>query len=273
MNLVAEDLKRRNPGFDGNWHNNPEPEILPGRIDAVSLRSDRLSDLTPLGFTQGLRRLYLFSETEPSAGKPNLLEDLRPLARLINLRELVLQNTRVRNLAPISGLPLRSLFLDGCSVSDLGPLRDMPLERLDVHYAPLSDLTPLRGKKLRTLDLTATKVTDLTPLEGMSLENLGVPYNPVASLEPLRKVELTGSLNLHGTAVKDLSPLRGKSLKEIILLDLGPIDIEVLRDMPLENVLIDYDAAKHKAVLESLTQLKTINYKPVKEFWTGVGKP
>lgn len=91
------------------------------------------------------------------------LEDLRMLTAL---HRLTLYSQRIRDLTPLTGLPLTELRLADNQIISLLPLKDMAtLEVLDLSLNPVSDLRPLaRLHRLRVLDISYTRVTDLTPL-------------------------------------------------------------------------------------------------------------
>jgi Leucine-rich repeat (LRR) protein len=64
------------------------------------------------------------------------VSDLSPLENMTTLRNLVLDETRVTDLAALKGLRLRSLRMYGIRVSDLSPLQGMPLEKLCLDFRP-----------------------------------------------------------------------------------------------------------------------------------------
>jgi len=167
---------------------------------------------------------------------PQFVTDLSPLRALPGLERLLL------NAPP--GVPV--------ALKDLGPLRVLgSLKVLSIHGTSVSDLAPLRGLPLTDLYAGFTKVGDLSPIEGMPLRLLAVQGSPVKSLTPLRGAPLK-ELFIQGTAVSDLSPLK---------------------DSGIENLSADVDAARDRAVLKSMPSLRTINQKPVAEFWAAEPKP
>jgi Leucine-rich repeat (LRR) protein len=115
----------------------------------------------------------------------------------MRLTTLTLQNTGVKDLSPLKGMPLKWLDLAGSrGVSDISPLRGLPLEYLNLSGLPVSDLSLLAGRKsLKHLLLDSVPVSDLTPLRG-----LGVTH-----------------LSIWGTKVTDLGPLKGLPLKSLRL--------------------------------------------------------
>jgi len=153
------------------------------------------TDVTDNGFRQlsslaGLTRL--------SIAGPNVTDDvLREVGRLTRLEEIVLEQTAVRDLSPLTGLAvLKSLDLWAVAVSDLSPLAKLTnLEHLALRCTSATDLSPLSN-------LTALK----------SLEILGAPAKDLSPLAELTNLEC---LKLH-TPATDLSPLANLvSLKEL----------------------------------------------------------
>ena len=129
----------------------------------------------------------------------------------------VLRDTGVRDLSPLSGLPLKGLDLYGNPVSDLSPLEDMPLEVLYLEDAPVKDISALQGLPLKVLYLNKTDVSDLTPLENMnSLQRLNLLETPATDLSPLANVPLR-MLWLNDTPVRDVSPLADTPLVSLTL--------------------------------------------------------
>ena len=76
--------------------------------------------------------------------EPNgLLADLTPLEgmNLAGLTHLSLENTKVRDLSPLKGVPLTSLRLSGCrQLHNLSPLKGMPLASLGLWVTQVQDL-------------------------------------------------------------------------------------------------------------------------------------
>jgi hypothetical protein len=142
---VAADLKRRNPGFDGQVRHVPLKEG-----PSLKMTSDDIVDLTPLRAVAGLGGLKV-QGSEPRAGK---LTDLSPLVGL-KLVRLHVTNCKVRDLTPLKGMPLHALTLTGTEVRDLAALRGLEyLESLNLHFnLQLTDLAPLADTRLKHIAL------------------------------------------------------------------------------------------------------------------------
>lgn len=202
VNAVAAELKRLNPGFDGNVNHTAEH----GKVTALSFVADNVTNISPLSSLYDLRVL---SCSGSGYGKCQLA-DLSPLAQL-TLTELNCQFTKVRDLSPLKNKTLQSL---NCSFTDLSDVRALEgmemLARLNIEITKVSDLTPLKDlQHLKSLNVALTPVSDLSPLKGMKLEELAI----------------------HGTFPSDLALLRDMPLKTISL-DFKPQrDTELLRSI------------------------------------------
>ena len=160
---------------------------------------------------------------------------------------LDIQATDVKDLAPLSGMPLKTLVLSQ-PASDLSPLHGIALEELGLG-SDVSDLSPLKGMRLRALTGHCPKVADLTPLRG----------------QPLNVLQLTGA------QVVDLTPLAGAPLT---YLDLGSctniIDLSPLAHMPLTSLVFDSMSAKTGTeAVRAIPSLKSINGRTPEVFWKG----
>jgi Leucine-rich repeat (LRR) protein len=141
-----------NPGFDGKL----TPVIdKAGVVTRLELRSDKVSDLSPIRALAGLRDLRC-------GGTPG-----KHTSMLVDL-------------SPLRGLALIHLSCGHTKVSDLTPLKEMPLEVLSLRYSLVTDLTPLEGKKIANLNIQGCMVDDLTPLQGLPLVDLVITDVPDA---------------------------------------------------------------------------------------------
>ncbi|MEE9603173.1 MAG: leucine-rich repeat domain-containing protein [Thermoguttaceae bacterium] len=136
------------------------------------------------------------------------VRDISPLSGL-PLDALDLSFCHISDISDLKGMPLTKLFLEGTAVSDISVVKEMPLEILYLASTRVKDLSPLAGSQtLKQLYLMNTKVTDLTPLKDTKLESLWLTGSGVTGIGPLKTVPLI-SLTLADTKVSDLSPLKG----------------------------------------------------------------
>jgi len=120
------------------------------------------------------------------------VEDLRPLANLVNLESLFVSSPLVTDLRPLSEhTALKILCLDDTQVRDLRPLSRLTLlVRLELMSTPVEDVGPLEGLfQLEFLNLLKTRVSDLNPLANLgSLDTLCIDVNEDTDLAPIRKL-------------------------------------------------------------------------------------
>jgi serine/threonine protein kinase len=177
--------------------------------------------------------------------------------------KLNLDNTQVKDLVPLRGLPLAELSLHGCQVKDLGPLEGMPLTSLNLTYcSQVRDLSPLRAMKLQSLWLRfCSQIKTLEPLRGTQLTDLDLHgCSGIDDLSPLEKMPLT-SLNLSlCRGVKDLTPLREMKLTYLSVLFCDQIhDLTPLEGMPLQEIALTPRLIRNGMdALLRMTSLKTI---------------
>ncbi|MBI5724026.1 MAG: protein kinase [Planctomycetes bacterium] len=152
-----------------------------------------------------------------------------------------MNNAKVKDLAPLSGLPLSSLNLAGCAeIADLSPLKGMPLVRLNLSgMGKISDLSALAGMPLAYLNLSGcTKVADMTPLKTMPLEELHLQdCAQTVNLYFLKYKKLTRLYLQNCSSVADMSVLSGMPLASLNLFNCVKItDFSMLRGMSLEEL-------------------------------------
>jgi serine/threonine protein kinase len=263
---VADRLKERNPGFDGD---------VVGRIDNgavvdLNVNMTGVADISPVLSLNELRNLTL----QPKKGLA-LLKDLTPL-RALKLTRLSLHScSQVRDLAPLKDLPLTQLNLGECGkIRELTHLKNMPLTWLYLRYlSEVDDLSPLSGLPLTYLDITVCgQLRDLSPLEGLKLNHLNFGNcSQISDLTPLKGMPLTYLGAERIQAVRDISPIRGMPLRHLRIHDTRIEDLTPLEGMQLEViVLTPRNITKGLDILRGMTSLKNIYadkvYTP-DEFW------
>ncbi len=264
IELLREELVKRNPGFDGKM----EVVFDDDELTSLSLFTDKVSDIAPLKSLKSLRILRLWGQ---SAGSGQLT-DLMPLKGLA-LTELNLDsNSELMNLGPLKGMPLKIFRAFYTRISDLSPLAGMPLERLDLWAWLGGDLAPLRGMPLKEINIgCCSNPLDLSPLAGMPLEFICINISKTSDLSPLKGMRLKRFL-CQKTLVSDLSVLKGMSLTELLCGKCGVTDHSIVRDMPLSIIDLDFDPKRDTALLRGIKTLASINDQPAAEFWKSVEK-
>jgi serine/threonine protein kinase len=251
VEAVSKKLVELNPGFDGtvtDFEGKGTPKIQNGVVREFGFLTDHVTDISPVRAFAGLIWLSCAGpQRENSPG--GKLVDLSPLKgmQLTNLNCLI--NRQLHDIAPLAGMPLMSLTLSLTNVSDLSPLKDLPLRALFIGGLPITDLRPLEGMKLQQLDIAYSKrISDLTPLKNQPLYTFVLNY----------------------TSVSDLSPLKGDSLVYLVCSNTQISDLSPLKEMPLTYLDCDFKRDRDAEIVRSIKTLKTINNKPVADFWKEV---
>lgn len=265
-------LVEQNPGLPGDQVIFQADDA--GRITGVEIVSPELRNITAIETLADLQTLVCAGARQDVWPKSQLvaqLSDLSPL-KAMNLRELAVNHTRVRDLDCLSHMAISSLNLAHTRVNDLAPLQNMPLQSLDVSYTQIrhvrslagrplvslnisgtdvSDLGPLAGAPLQRLMAVFTRVKDLSPLAGMPLKYLALRTTEVSDISPLRNVPLE-YLDLAETAVADISALKGMGLKTLDLHNTRVKDLSALAHMPLETLRVSQTGVKDIGPLRGL---------------------
>lgn len=205
------------------------------KLSALLVREDpALRDLSPLSSSTSLDHLLLANVGRPS---------LTPLADIVNLRSLSLEDTRGMDLTPLRACHgLKRLLLG--QLQDIAVLEhSLPptvLSFLIIGNCPtLGDARILRRfeqlGQLRTLRLNACPLTDLVGIEWWAdtLSDLSLRgASALTDLRPLRAMTRLNSLDLSETDVRDLTPLRE-------LPNLAALHLRDFRDLPELGPLTD----------------------------------
>lgn len=144
------------------------------------------------------------------------------LEKLGNLREVNLENSRIKDLSPIAYLTqLKKLMLDYNKVEDLSPLESLNrLEKLFLVHNRISDIQPLSQLKgLVYLYLNDNDIADISPLRGLKeLKYLYIAHNSISDLSPLSYSSRLTWLIAENNQIRSVSPIR--RLKYLKRLDL-----------------------------------------------------
>lgn len=245
-----------------------------GRIDKVEIISMDIRDIKALENLPNINRLvcagmsqYEWSEQQVIAP----LSDLAPLKKLF-LRELAVNNTRVKDISVLSQMPLIHLNLARTKVNDLQPLKDTRLYYLDLSFTPVRDIRPLAGLPLTHLNISGTEISDLSPLadaplfwfsaeftrikdlnalSAMRLKYISLRNTGVSDLAPLRGMPLD-YLDLSGTRVRDISALAGMRLNRLDISRTGINDLSALKGMRLRDLDLHDTRVKDLSMLEGM---------------------
>ncbi len=278
---VAQELRRRNPNFQGEIH----WQVTGDRVSHWIILNGRMENLRPLLALEGLKQL------EYPALQPR--RDAEVLREITSLEAINGYSARSFRLAYPSHKPSHGR---GVTPQWLQQIRRLPPQaRVQAVMDKLQELNPSFDGKytfqidrasqtIRTLSFDSAVVTDITPLAALSgLRGVMMPAGTEASpwprcgwledLQPLRKMKLL-RLHCQGTQVADLSPLRGMPLVELWCESTRVTDLEPLRGMPLERLHVYGTRVADLTPLRgtSLTVLRC-DYTPIRDLAPLKGMP
>ena len=172
-----------------------------------------IQDLTGLQFATNLEVLILGWWRAGTGGAGNPVNDLSPIAGLLNLRRLYLIGTPVSDLSPLRGLTnLTELHLNDTPVSDILPVRGLTnLTHFSVHGTLVTDLSPIAGLiNLTNLAFSSENLSDISPLAGLiNLESIFCWGHAISDLSPLAGLTKLEGIDFCGGNISDLTPLAG----------------------------------------------------------------
>jgi len=134
-----------------------------------------------------IEELWLGNEWQESYAEGDRVTDLTGLENCLNLKNLDLKHSDLRDLSPLGGLKkLESLSLMSCGIEDISPLAGLTtLQRLDLEYNGISDISALSTlTMLKSLHLQHNPITDHSPIQAIyeNLEDRDFEYGDVLLL-------------------------------------------------------------------------------------------
>ena len=156
------------------WITNPTPTDMLG-FTYLEARGMDITSVKGLEYALNLLTLRL--------GDNQYISDLTPLASLVNLRTLTLNQNRIEDISPLADLvEMMELDIHHNLIHDISAVSRMTrLRMLAIRENPIRDISPLAGiVNIRTLILSCTEVRDISPLLSMrSLEHLDLRECPL----------------------------------------------------------------------------------------------
>jgi len=204
------------------------------------------------------------SLTELDISNNSNIQDLTPLAQLINLTSLNLSGTTVSDLTPIRNLTeLVELNIAHTSITDLSPLKySNKITRLMMNNTAVVDISVLeKMPALKHLEMRGTQVSNWMPLAKLeALQEVDVSNTKITSLTPFENLLTITELTLSNTLVDDVEPL--KNLRMLTKLMLDSTKISTLAGLGsiemLETLSINHTAVSDLAPLQKLEHLEKI---------------
>jgi Leucine-rich repeat (LRR) protein len=220
----------------------------------IEINAGEFTDLSELTDFKHLTKLILSQVPLNGIGTV----ETAPLATLVNLVELNLNMTRVRDVDFLSSLPaLKMLYLGQTLIRDITPASTLrSLELLEIRGTRVTDLQPLEKSEhlrelwiggeqipsivnlsslgsLKRLSVIEQRAADLTPIGSLTgLEDLWIWGLPQFDLSPIRHLDHLRNLQLSGLGFNTTSPVRDvqaiSTLKTLRALTLGSLQINDL---------------------------------------------
>ncbi len=179
------------------------------------------------------------------------IKDLSPLSKL-PIYDLRCHNNHISDLSPLAGCPLIHLRAGNNHIADLGPLAGHELRSLTLKHNRLTGLEALADCPLEELDVSRNAITDLSPLRDLPLRELDLSRNDgLCDLEAIGQEELR-DLNISHTAVVDLAPLRRCQLHTLCINNCRISDLGPLAGMPLHYLFAAYNSISNLAPLRGM---------------------
>ena len=233
-----------------------------GRLEGLDVDNRGIRDLTGLQFATNLEVLILGWWGSETGGAGNPVNDLSPIASLINLRKLYLIGTPISDLSPLRDLTnLTELRLNNTPVSDISPVRGLTnLTRFSVHTTLVTDLSPVAGLiNLKSFAFSSENLSDISPLAGLiNLLSISCWGHAISDLSPLAGLTKLESINFCGGNISDLTPLAGLTgLKELYIAFEKVSDISPLAGLTgLTRLDLEDNNISDISPLAGLTNLK-----------------
>ncbi len=206
---------------------------------------------------------------------------LRPIKKLVNLEELVLRATKIKNIEVVSGLKnlreleisgmdkdiplsilseitsIKTLKIEGKNISNLASLKSLSnLESLYIISKSIYDANIFADfTNLKSLSLYDLNIKDISPLIKLTnLESLSLNNLPIEDLTLLNKFENLKSLTLTHIKISDISPI--DELQNLNTLVLGGLDVKDIKPLISLKNLRQLDLWRQSISEDQIVELK-----------------
>ena len=200
--------------------------------DSVAMVGGQPTPIMGSQFYQFLGQIVHAGRVDLSGNKT--IQNLEPLNKLSNLREVNISGTGVSDIMPLRNLnKLELLDMSNTSVSNLSPLHYcIQISELKMKGTPVSDLSVVANfHSLSTLDISGTKVTSLEAIRDMAtMKDLRMNHTRIPDIAPVATLVNLEMLNIASTPAGNLDALKSLSNLRILLSDstgissLSPLD-------------------------------------------------
>ncbi len=183
---------------------------------------------------------------------------LKPLTKLVGLKELNISNTQINDISPLRSLSqLELLNAENTIIEDLKPLQYADnIKSVLLYNTSVSDLTPIYEKiNLETLDISDTKITSLSALSKainlIELKAKGLEVSEIQSIMGCAKLEI---LDISSTGITELQGI--ESLENLVSLDISNTSIDEL--LPLKKLKYLQFLFAENTLIDDLSPLKSM---------------
>ncbi|CAM3777137.1 hypothetical protein GCM10009865_50670 [Aeromicrobium ponti] len=205
---------------------------------------------------------YAVNLKELSLQYNQYIEDISPIANLINLEKLYISDNQIADLSPLENLnKLTHLDISNNNLSDISLVSSFTnLTYLHAAWNQITDLHPLANlTHLTRLFLDTNNISDISPLKSLvNLSMLGLSDNHISDLSTIANLPELRTLYLSGNNISDISPLANTRLSSIILADNQIEDITPLAGL---TSMYSLNLTGNKITsIEALSNMNRINH-------------
>jgi Leucine-rich repeat (LRR) protein len=205
---------------------------------------------------------YAVNLKELSLQYNQYIEDISPIASLVNLERLYISDNQIADISPLRNLhKLTHLDISNNNLSDISLISSFTnLTYLYAAWNQITDLQPLANlTQLTRLFLDDNNITDISPLKSLvNLSMLGLSDNHISDLSTIAYMPELRSLYLSSNHISDISPLANTKLGDIILADNQIEDITPLAGLTSMSSL---NLTSNKIIsIDALSNMNRINH-------------
>jgi len=187
-----------------------------------------ITDITPLAGLIHLRELEI---------DDNLITDISPLANMTEMERLYLSFNSIADISVLANMKnLRDVWITGSPINDISAVTELTnLERLWMTKCLISDITPIKNLvNLKRIKFDINNISDLTPLTKLvNTEWLYMADNQITDITPLKNLVNLTRLRLWNNQITDIKPLvdnEGLGQGDVVSLDNNPLSAKSVNE-------------------------------------------
>jgi len=193
-----------------------------------------------------------------------MVQNLEPLAALINLQVLNISHTAIVDLSPLRNLTgLVELNASYTKIEDANALRYSDnMTKLNLSFTKVADLGFVeRMTHIEQLELRGTRISDFSMLGNLTtLKMLDIAGTGIQDVSALNTLTNLTEVNIAGTMVEDLNPISGlKQIKTLYLDSSRVVQLTPLKGLEnLEKLSVNWTQVGDLTALVSLKKLQRV---------------